>query len=168
MGRRQKRSKARSKSSRVAAAGHDEGAHGVVHVETLAEVDVPQRAGHLNHAVRGNGHAERAADAPEEQQVVQQVAALMQGFRPAARERRSWHQGGVGLRLDEGTLMQALQCAVVQQVDVILILENDAQGFADRLQRQIALVEGDEGRRPVQGFGDARRLEELQLRAFPE
>src|SRR5579862_4835128 len=51
----------------------------------------------------------------------------------------------------------------LQALDVVLILEQYAQGVIDGLGVEVERVELRQRRRPVDRFGNARRLEEVEL-----
>src|SRR5471030_2723658 len=67
--------------------------------------------------------------------------------------------GDVGLHLaqDVGRLR------ALQALDVVLVLQQDAQRIVDALGIEVEGVEFRQRRRPVDRFGDARRLEEVEL-----
>src|SRR5208282_452291 len=80
------------------------------------------------------------------------VMTMIRGIRS-----HSYRSGGLGLDL----LQQPGGLAAVQPGDVVLILEQHAQGIVDRVRGQLEHVELHQRLGPVDRLGDAGKLEEI-------
>src|SRR5690606_34232616 len=76
------------------------------------------------------------------------------GFGMAARDL-------LGRKLGLDLFQDALRLAALETSNVVLVFQEDAESVVDRLGIEDERIELHQGMRPVDGFGNARQLEEI-------